>query len=113
VYQWIDRLEDSIARAFSHLLMLLMYLNLGDALLTLIWVKLEIAEELNPMMDHLLDVGGWRFVAYKTFLVGLCGWALWRHRERKSVRYCLVGCLGVYVYVASIHLRIIQVVCCS
>ena len=111
--QWIGRLEESIARAFSHLLMLLMYLNLGDAILTLIWVRMDIAEELNPMMAHLLDAGGWRFVAYKTFLVGLCGWALWRNRERKSVQYCLLGCIGVYVYVASIHLRIIQVVCCS
>ena len=105
--------EGFILKHYGHLVLLLLYLNFFDATMTLTLVRLEIVEEANPLMDYLLSMGGWRFFLYKVTLVGLCCCLLWSRRKLKWVRMCLLGCLGVYVCIAFIHMLIVHSLCCS
>jgi hypothetical protein len=56
-------------------------MNLIDAVLTLIWVRLGLAAESNTLIDELVDEQAVLFVGVKLALVGLGSWLLWNRRE--------------------------------
>lgn len=61
-------------------------LNLVDLIATLIFVKLGYAEEANPLMAGLLELGAPVFAAGKLAIVSAGVYVLWRYRDRVLAR---------------------------
>ena len=61
---------------FKHKVFLtcILVMSLIDATLTLLWVKLSIGEEINPLLERCLEIGPGFFVASKVLLTmaGCC-----------------------------------------
>ena len=81
-------------------------LSIGDALLTLWGLKLEVIEEVNPLMRELIAQKPWLFISLKTLIPVALGAYCWLRRDsdRKLVTYALVLSLGVYVVVSMFHI---------
>lgn len=81
-------------------------LNLLDAIATMIWVELGIAEEANALLDHLLHRDAVLFMAVKLALVSLGVTLLWRYRRRPLAVAGLVLALATYGSLAVYHVHI-------
>ena len=80
--------------------------NAIDAFATLTWVKANIARELNPLMNMLIEYSPLLFMSVKLTLLPILSIFLWQHRSRKLVIISgHILCL-VYVVVMMIHLMI-------
>ena len=81
-------------------------LSIGDALLTLWGLKLDVIEEVNPLMRELIERKPWLFISLKTLIPVALGTYCWLRRDsdRKLVTYALVLSLGVYVVVSIFHI---------
>ena len=77
-------------------------LNVFDALFTLIYLS-HGGEEANPVMDGLLQVSDWAFLAQKCFVVGLWLVFLTVHKNFKHVRVGLWALLALYTGVLFYH----------
>lgn len=85
-------------------LIALAVLNAIDAFATLHWVTHGLATEANPVMDWALALGpGW-FIAAKLALVTLGCIGLWRHSERRVVRFAAFPLVALYALVCAGHL---------
>jgi hypothetical protein len=85
---------------------MLFYLNLADAWLTLLWIRLGLATEGNHLMDYILRLGDGSFIAVKvcTGLLAAACFAQWRHRS--SAQLGLTGALAAYVSIFAIHIAV-------
>lgn len=82
---------------------LLFVLNLLDAQLTVIWVRLGVATEGNALMARLLEVGDAPFVLAKLIIGGLVAYALYRFSHLALARRGLQFVLGVYLLLMCVH----------
>lgn len=84
-------------------------LNLLDAVLTLVWVNLGVAEEANVLLARVLDRSAVAFMLVKMGLVSAGLAMLWSHRQHKLASIGLVGCFFTYNALLGYHLWIAAV----
>jgi|TARA_Y100000310_G_C20700775_1_gene829659 hypothetical protein len=86
------------------MLKLILIMNLVDALATLLWIRLGIAEEDNPIMEFVLEINESAFILIKTALVVLSIFLLWRMKDFASARILTIPVFLIYSYVTILHL---------
>ena len=86
------------------LIRLVLALNVADALFTASYVMAGRAEEANPAMNQLMQLGPGMFVFGKLALVVFGLALLWRHRARGSAAAALVALFVVYYTVFLFHM---------
>ena len=82
---------------------LLFVLNLLDAQLTLVWIRLNVATEGNALMAHMLSYGEWSFLGIKLVVGGFAAYVLYRCAHLPLAKYGLSVVLGIYVLLMVIH----------
>jgi hypothetical protein len=82
---------------------LLFGLNFLDAVLTLFWVRHDLAEEGNVLMAHLLELGDGTFITVKA-LVGLAALLVfYRWGSLPLAQFGLTVALGIYGLLMVVH----------
>ena len=98
IINFIDNLK------MATLLRLVFITNLIDAFLTLTWINAGIAEEANPLMSYLIDLGPVWFVSGKIFVVLAACFILWKLRAVTLAKFVsLLACL-FYIGVIFVHI---------
>ena len=82
---------------------LLFALNLLDAKLTLVWIRLNVASEGNALMARILQHGDIPFLAAKMAVGGFAAYILYRCAHLPLAKHGLTAVLGVYVILMFIH----------
>lgn len=98
---WPSR--DQIVRTF---VLSLLALNVFDAVCTVFWVRLGIAEEANPLLRPLLEHSTMAFFVVKMSMVCAGLGFLWYHREVPLVKVGLAFATAVYGSLAVYHMDI-------
>ena len=80
-------------------------LNIYDGLVTLIWIKLGVATEANPMLENIIEHSALQFLAVKLSLVLLGCLLLWRFREEALARQGAYLLTAIYFILACYHLQ--------
>lgn len=86
------------------LLVLIVLLNVVDAIATATWVGMG-ASEANPIMAFYLHMGVGYFYAVKAGLILIPVMMLWSQAEREIVKRVTPVLTAVYVSVLAIHWR--------
>lgn len=94
------------SRIVGMLTMSVLALNILDAWCTIVWVRMGIAQEANPLLRPLLESSEWSFLAVKMSIVCAGLGFLWQHRDLPMVRVGLAICTAVYGSLAIYHLDI-------
>ena len=76
---------------------LLFALNLIDAQLTLVWIRLNVATEGNALMARLLEHGDLPFFGAKVVIGGFAAYTLYRCAHLPLAKHGLTAVLGVYM----------------
>jgi hypothetical protein len=79
-------------------------LNLLDAGFTLLWVRADLADEANPLVQRLVEEHPVLFVAVKMALVGLGSALLWMRRRRPAAVIGIFAVFLVYYALLLYHL---------
>ena len=82
---------------------LLFVLNLLDAQLTDIWVRLGVATECNALMARLLEAGYAPFLLTKLAIGALVAYTLYRFSHLSLARRGLQFVLGLYLFLMCVH----------
>ncbi len=85
----------------------ILILNLLDALFTLAFLKLGLAEEANPLMSLVYRSSPLGFVLIKLAMVQLGVMILHSNRRFRLAQYALNGGATIYVCIVSYHLAFI------
>jgi hypothetical protein len=83
----------------------LLVLNLLDAIFTLFWVRVGLAEEANALMRDLVNNHAVLFVVVKTALVASGSYLLWRRRHRPTA---VIGIFAVFIAYYAVLLYHVQ-----
>lgn len=96
-------------RFFFKALLILFFLNLGDAFATYYWVTKGVAEELNPFALALLEADPLLFLIFKCLFGTLALVFLWLFREKyKKIIMIVTSCWSfVYFLIFSYHIKFI------
>ena len=79
-------------------------MNLVDAFATLLWIRLGLAEESNPIMKFVLENNESAFVLVKTSLVVLSVFLLWRLKNFATARILTIPVFLAYTYAMILHM---------
>jgi hypothetical protein len=82
---------------------LLFALNFVDAQLTLVWVRLNVANEGNALMARILEHGDLPFLSAKVAIGGFAAYILYRFAHLPLAKHGLTAVIGVYVLLMLIH----------
>ena len=82
---------------------LLFALNLIDAQLTLVWIRLNVATEGNALMARLLQHGDLPFFSAKVMIGGIAAYILYRCAHLPLAKHGLNTVLGVYLVLMVVH----------
>jgi len=82
---------------------LLFVLNLLDAQLTLVWIRLNVATEGNALMAHILNYGEWSFLAIKLAVGAFAALVLYRCAHLPLAKHGLNVALSIYVLLMVVH----------
>ena len=82
---------------------LLFALNLLDAQLTLVWIRLNVATEGNTLMARILEHGNLPFLGAKLAIGGFAAYTLYRFAHLPLAKYGLTAVLGLYMFLMLIH----------
>ena len=82
---------------------LLFALNLIDAQLTLVWIRLNVASEGNALMARLLEHGDLPFLGAKLAVGGFTAYILYRCAHLPLAKHGLTAVLGVYTVLMVVH----------
>ena len=93
-------------RLFRISLVLLLVLNLIDALMTRYWVVNNIARETNPLMNAWIQISPDLFIFLKILLVTMGVMLLWICRKHRLAYWAGVTLLSVYSGILLIHMHI-------
>jgi len=88
------------------LLLAIFLLNVADAFMTMLWLHRG-GREANPIMDFLLDLGPWAFLAQKCLVVGFWLILLLVHKNFRFARIGLYASLAVYALLLLLHFAIL------
>jgi hypothetical protein len=91
-------------RLLKQLAVVILILNVFDALFTVIYTRTGLATESNPVMERILATSPVVFVIAKLALVTVCVAVLHRFRQRRLAAIALVGGAGLYALVCAYHL---------
>lgn len=83
--------------------LILFSLNLLDAHLTILWVRLNIATEGNAIMASVLNLGVAPFLGVKLAVGGFAAYVLYRASHLRLARRGMAVVLGVYVALMMVH----------
>jgi Domain of unknown function (DUF5658) len=78
--------------------------NLIDAMFTLVYTHLGLAQEANPLLQQVLAESPLRFMLIKLGLVSLGVALLWRARHRRTAVIGLVASGAMYSWLILYHL---------
>ena len=81
----------------------LLLLNLADALFTLSFLQLQVAEEANPIMRAAYAGSPALFLGVKLLLVHSGAMLLWIHRGTAAARTALAAGVGLYAAIVIYH----------
>jgi hypothetical protein len=87
------------------IVMVVLLLNLFDALFTLYWVRSGHATEANHLLAELVEKHAVVFVAVKTSLVSAGSWLLWHKRDRAFAVISIFVVFLAYYVVLLMHLQ--------
>jgi hypothetical protein len=93
-----------VAAAVSRDAVLLVFLNLVDAVFTLSFLHLGVAEEANPLMRAAWNTSPMVFMVVKLMAVNAGALLLWTHRDARAARVALKGGALLYAGIAVWHL---------
>lgn len=82
---------------------LLFALNLLDAQLTLLWIRMNVATEGNALMARLLDHSQLMFLGVKVAIGAGAAYILYRFAHLRLARHGLTAALAVYVALMFVH----------
>lgn len=82
---------------------LLFFLNLMDANLTLFWVRTNAATEGNGLMARLIEMGNAPFLLVKVLVGAFSAYVLYRFSRYKVARGGLTFVLGLYLVLMVVH----------
>ena len=82
---------------------LLFALNLLDAQLTLLWIRMNVASEGNALMARLLEHGDLPFFGAKVAVGGVAAYILYRCAHLPLAKHGLNVVLGVYLGLMVVH----------
>jgi len=82
---------------------LLFALNLLDAQLTLLWIRLNVASEGNTLMARVLEHGELTFLGVKVAIGAIAAYILYRCAHLPLARHGLTAVLAVYVGLMLVH----------
>ena len=82
---------------------LLFALNLLDAQLTLLWIRMNIASEGNALMARILQHGELAFLGAKVAIGAGAAYILYRCAHLPLARHGLTAALAVYVALMLVH----------
>lgn len=85
-------------------LLFLFSLNLLDALFTIFWISIGMAEEANPLMEIVLSLGPAVFLSIKLTLVSLGSALLWRLKHKGFAIVSVLSLLIVYCMITCWHM---------
>ena len=83
--------------------LLLFGLNFLDAQLTLLWIKLNVADEGNALMARVLAYGDMPFLGFKLAVGAFAAYVLYRCSHLPLARRGLTAVLAIYVGLMAIH----------
>jgi len=86
--------------------LLVLVLNLADAVFTMLWVETGIATEANVLLRDLIERSAVSFAAAKIGLVSLGVLLLWRQRQRPLASFGIALCCIAYNGLFAYHLGI-------
>ncbi len=89
-------------RALSKSILLFM-LNLLDAQLTIIWVRMGVATEGNGLMARLMESGNAPFLLTKLAVGALVAYALYRFSHIELAQRGMRLVLGIYLALMCVH----------
>ena len=94
---------------FFNTLLILFFMNLGDAFATYYWVTKGVAEELNPFALALLEAEPWLFLLFKCLFGTLALVFLWLFRKKyKNITMVVTACWSfVYLLIFFYHVKFI------
>lgn len=78
--------------------------NILDAVLTLTWVKLQVADEANPLMAALIDSDPRVFFFVKVAAVSVSCVILWVLRKHKLSKWIAMGAAILYIGIITWHI---------
>ena len=82
---------------------LLFALNLIDAQLTLVWIRLNVATEGNALMARILQHGDAPFLGAKLAIGGVAAYILYRCYHLPLAKHGLTAVLGIYGMLMVVH----------
>lgn len=82
---------------------LLFGLNLLDAQLTLVWIRLNVATEGNALMALILQHGELTFLGAKIFIGASAAYVLYRCNHLPLAKHGLTVVLGIYAALMLVH----------
>ena len=97
-------------KTIAIMLILLVVLNIIDALATVYFVSNGYAEELNPLMAAWLELGNIPFLFVKLFFTSLGIGFLWYSRKHKLAHILTAILLVVYIVIATVHINIANII---
>ncbi len=83
--------------------LLLFAMNVLDAQLTILWVRLEVATEGNGLMARILGLGEAPFLGFKLVVGAFAAYVLYRCAELPLARRGMGLVLGIYLALMMIH----------
>lgn len=88
----------------SYVAGMVIVLNLLDGIFTILYTRLGVATEANPLMDQVLSASPLVFMITKLLLVSLGVCLLWRLRHRRAAAAGLIAVGSAYVCLLVHHL---------
>ena len=82
---------------------LLFALNLLDAQLTLLWIRMHVASEGNALMARVLEHGELTFLGAKVAIGAIAAYILYRCAHLPLARHGLTAVLAVYMGLMLVH----------
>jgi hypothetical protein len=86
----------------------ILVLNLFDAIFTIVYTRVGVAVESNPLMSKILISSPVLFMVAKLALVSLGVMLLWRLRHRRAAAIGLFATTTAYVTLIAYHLNAIE-----
>ena len=88
---------------FKYSLILLLFLNVVDAMATLYWVENNLTTETNPIMNAWIQLSPDLFITVKVVLATMGATLLWVFRKHKLAYWGGMALLSLYSIVIFIH----------
>ena len=102
---FLDYFRSVKVERYSAFLIFIFVLSCVDALFTVAWLQSGLATEANPLLERLLESGGFSFAATKTLMTFVGCYILYKVKDESVyAKGVIVGLLGMYVLLTFYHI---------